>query len=972
MTDEQIKKIATILSESILKGFDKIPEYKWDDRTDSRVKVDRGAELSEILKRQLDDNKAIRENNRLNEINKLEEEAKRLRDAIASGKIKDTKYTRDLERKNTTARERLENGGWSKEDERKFKHEQWSKIGKIVQGGLDIVIAVWTYTIEKERALSEYNSKIIQVNLEKQTKIVNSGMKSITTGFTKNAIEVAYDFVGASYDISRTAATSSMKLDIAQQTFAKTTQAATTNMVNGIGSAIMGVGGAIAALAGWTGVGAAIGGVVAGLGFIAQGIAKISQMDIAEQELAIMQGEKALEITEQYLNTFETITKDWDKLAKESTDFVLKINDAATKFAVTIGYAGGDFTDKLGHTVIGMSQSIMANGQTMAQVFGKEVEKIPEYMNSFMEASQRNVMLSSQDMGNIMATGRLFGMSGAEASNLYGSMNIFNTSVSSAADSMGVMYHQLTRMGLSSKKFGKDLIENLKLAQKYNFKGGVDNMMKLTKWAQQTRFNLNSAASFADKIFSGSLSDALEASAKLQVLGGARAIYSDPLGMLFDAGADVENLAKRQLAMLSDFGSFNYNTGETQFNDWYENKMIAETAKALNMSVEEARNVIRQNKKQGVIDRVLGDKLSEEDRLAIGNRATYNKKEGKWEVVDVRGEKHDIMDYVNGNAKIDDLLPADTQEAMLEVAQKSLSHQENLDNAVTWYMTKLGYEKEKKILDTSDDKLKTLDKFFTNNWSGIMNMWEDANQYSLDVFERGYKLMEESITYSETIQNVYAGNLRTLDRLINNLGSDIKDASTAWKTGVLGSYSNAKVTGSSIESVLRWANLVNVIENKTLSDLNKEFKPVINEESFYNQSESTRVVNKTKDISGYTNGGVITGASHVKSINDGAVNIKTASTDQYLAAMPNGPIDKILQQLIPGMQALIKANSGSGSTNDININFGGKIDLSENGSNINLVEILKNNPTEANKFVSMLLRAVETSINGKSVNNYKL
>lgn len=117
---------------------------------------------------------------------------------------------------------------------------------------------------------------------------------------------------------------------------------------------------------------------------------------------------------------------------------------------------------------------------------------------------------------------------------------------------------------------------------------------------------------------------------------------------------------------------------------------------------------------------------------------------------------------------------------------------------------------------------------------------------------------------------------------------------------------------------------------------------------------------------GFTNGGMITGASNVKSINDGGINVRTAYKDQYLAAMPNGPIDKILQQLIPGLQALLLNDNRNSNSNSANINVNGKLELSQDGSTLNLVELIKNNPAMGPQFIYALMKAL-----GKPVYNTK-
>lgn len=914
-------------------------------------------------------------------------------------------------------KERIENGGISKGDLKRYRQQKLVKtvgaIAEIGKGIVDIIVAIGNKNIEITRANYEKNTKIIQANLEVQSKLFAQGMKNIVGGFQKNSNDLSFDMTKSSYDLVQSYAKSSMDVQIAQKTYQKDVKAANVKATG----AIIGAGAAIGAAVGsiipgiGTAAGAIVGGIIGAIGgLFASSYTKISELDIKRKELDIQLDEKIKGVMDQSLSSFHQITDSWDNLYKETSDFVLKFNAVSKRFSATIGFTN----EKLADTIMSLSQVTVGRNKSLVQIFGDEIEKIPEYMDSYISSSGRAVGLSAKDSGNIMATGRLFGMSGQESSQLYGSMNIFNTSISSASDSMSVMYHQITRMGLSTKKFGKDLVQNLKLAQKYNFKGGVDNMMKLTKWAQQTRFNLNSAASFADSILDSTLSDALEKSAKLQVLGGAAAIYSDPLGMLYDAGANVGDLARRQAAMFSDIsGTFNAKTGETEFS-WYENKMIRERAKAAGLNVEDVFNQIRQTNKQGVIDKLL-DGMDEEDRIAIGNRATYNKKKGRWEVTDIRGETHDIQDYKNNKANIEDLLPKDTQESMLVVAEKSLAKLEEINNQLKENQTKLGIENKSKIFETINYEANKLKEYYNNYWNDINQGFNMAREHSKNMFDLNMSLMKNTIIHSEVLRDAYEGFEMTMANTISTFtdyNSFFRKA--LYEFGLTGAegmnqFIKSEITGKSDEYLL-WTlqHQTNFRSNRNridFTDFNDVFNNTPNAQAHtdamlndiirsgitlqndypdfntyqtiygeaawdkYNKAVQKYNEAHPVDVShglGYRyNGSVEDGIIS----NNGAVRIRTNKTDQYLAAMPDGPIDKILNQLIPGLQALLNGNGGSG---DVNLNLNGRLELSQDGSSVNLVDIIKNNPSATTQLVALLAKAAEVNKNGRAVRNHMI
>lgn len=879
------------------------------------------------------------------------------------------------------------------EIKQKKDKEKFGKRAAIAKGVLDItneIVNIITAAGEKDialrRASLEKNVKLTQAELQKQTAAINFGMKGITDGFTKNANEMAYEATKGGYDLAKTMIDTSMQMTIASKTYAKDVKQANNQFVGSIVGSAAVIGATIGTTIGGpvgTVMGAAIGAIG---GAFVSAWNKLTGLDIKRRELDIQIANQVKELSNSYIDSFKQTASTWDDLYKSTSDMVLKINDAGVKFGRTVGFGSRNFSE----TMLKLADTgVTEDNQTLARIFGNEVDKIPEYMASYIDTSGRNVGMNATDLGNIMGTGRLFGMSGTESANLYGAMNIFNTSISSASDSMGVMYHQITRMGLSSKKFGKDLVQNLKMAEKYNFKGGVENMMKLTKWAQQTRFNLNSAASFADSIMNDSLSGALEKSAKLQILGGSAAMYSDPLGMLYDAGADVGNMAQRMAGMFNDItGTFNKKTGETDFS-WYENRMIAARAQALGMDAGEVKNMIRQNNKQGAIDKVLrGSDLSKEDKLALGNRATYNKDTGRWEVKDIHGDTHDIREYGReGGPNINDILPADTQESILEVNKRSLSVQEEIDNTTKALAAKLGVTEQGIIQDRIKGEAGLQEKTYLGNWGKTVAAFEEAGEYSENMFKTQLNISEHLANNLDVLKNIHTGIKKQARAVVDNkevwdsfkiATEQFREGTDTWNEYLDGIVEPEKKKKQ--ENVVISSEKRNPEKKRGGNGAWSEFDDEGNKYLYrkIQGGKSVRIQQKiddkwvdVNDGYGNTNGGMIIGTSNVRPINDGSVNVKTAKSDQYLAAMPNGPIDKILQQLIPGLQALLKG-SGSSSNGTANINFGGKIELSQNGSTVNLVEMLKNDPAAATKFITLLTKMVETNSNGKPSYSYKM
>ena len=641
-----------------------------------------------------------------------------------------------------------------------YAHQAASMVQSKVESDYDKISGtinkIINFVYEFEKTIVSLNEveltrrkTILSSELDYAQQVIGNSMKTITGGFTKTANQLAFENTRMMQEnvLANVRMQNSIKAaNLEAQIGVKRTMQTMVSSLTGTAVAVVDtVADTTASLSSEaiTGLASMFGDkTMAGLagelsGFIAGNLAGMSktaasafatalnaqmQLDIQQKSLELSQMQAANKITEKLLQQAQSMLDPWLQLVQTTQETWMKVDTASRKLAITMGYYGNQGE--------AYTTAMMAMGEHMGEIFGKNVTDLIEAQKQYGDASERNVLLGLSGQEVIAGTERLFGMSQGEVAQLYGGMNVFNTSIDSAGDMMQGMYHTITKMGLSASKFSKDLVNNLQLAQKYNFKGGVENMMKLTQWANQTRFNLQSATSFSDKLTSANLSDALETSAKLQVLGGSAAIYSDPLGMLYDAGADVGDMAHRMANMFNDLtGTFNKRTGETEFS-WYENYMIKQRAAALGMDDKEVKNMIRQNNKQGIINRELkGYGLDDETKRAIGNRATYNQKEGRWEVKTLDNKTLDMRTIAEHPEMLQNILPEDNEEAMLAVAQKSLGYEERMLNVQKAIAARIGVQTEdinKAAISTQTEDYRN---FYDKNMGNIVKTYGKTNNY---------------------------------------------------------------------------------------------------------------------------------------------------------------------------------------------------------------------------------------------------
>ena len=269
------------------------------------------------------------------------------------------------------------------------------------------------------------------------------------------------------------------------------------------------------------------------------------------------------------------------RYTEQTDEFIKKFDKVMHDFQVVQG---------LSSEQIDMFRNRMISMNSLIAEYGTTVGEVMKVQQQFNEQSGRLKNLSNSDYEHLAAAMRLFGSEAV--ANFSAQMEIFNHSVSDSAEIMYDMYKDANKMGISQAKLVKNVMNNLKTANKYDFKNGTKGFIELAKWAESARFNLSSLGSAIEKVQSGGIEGIIQTSAKLQVLGGDFARMSNPLEMMFEGYNDPAAYAKRIANMFENMGSFNAETGETMFN-MNEQILMRSAAEALGMDLADVKNIAR-------------------------------------------------------------------------------------------------------------------------------------------------------------------------------------------------------------------------------------------------------------------------------------------------------------------------------------------------------------------------------------------
>ena len=745
---------------------------------------------------------------------------------------------------------------------------------------------------------------------------------------------------------------------------------------------------------------AAIGGVTNLAANLAEGTAAAVSSGIqSENRLHILHYENQKKVTEAVLKSNQevekvwieagsNVQKAWLQYAQKIENSLLKSEAAANDMGVGIGLYGEQLNE---------FKKTMFPVQIDVSKWGKTLEDMSKLQSAYQSNTGRNISFSLNDFDTSFALDKLTGQDGL-SSQLTSSMEIFNHSVSDSNEMFYEMYKNVSKIGLNGRKYLKDLTKNLKLAEKFQFQGGVKGLMNMAKWAQNVRFNMDSLDSVIENFREGGLEGAITKTAGMQVLGGNFAQYADPLAMLWETYNDPEALVKRQNNMMKGMGRFNQKTGEVDFN-MDEQLLLQQFAKLTGQSVQDLMNQRRQAIKGNKIEGNLNKNVewSDTEKSLITNKAQLNN--GRWVVTLANGTEKDVSTL--SKEDLNHLMPQDNEEKLVSYVydirdmmtrltgakQYATSQTENATYD-TWYN-----EEIKRINNTISDFNVNYGKYI-ENISESMKFATETQKTMLDMFAQGNEnIGQVSSQILEEGQNI-ASTLSEVNQLLNNSLSTIKRRQDEWKPqkGEI-AYDNPN------SNIRRFPEHMRL--NLSIFDSWDKYKGLIPTNDAFMSGDG-----KPMTIS----------ANTIKSINDGVA--KTNPQDNAIFAKTGGPFDKLFNgvfgrideiynnlsnnSVVPsepiGKSQFVSSDDamafGKGNlmtisanelANQIGINttpteitikpvevkLSGSVRLEANGQSIDLMELLNKNPMLIRQLSQMISDEVGKSINGgRSVTQY--
>ena len=381
------------------------------------------------------------------------------------------------------------------------------------------------------------------------------------------------------------------------------------------------------------------------LGFAGKNFAKIVVGAATGASNVLVNGAKKIASTMwSLLNPFALIGNGLKELQKFDDIGVKTSRQIGLNYGASIAYTG----------------TLIRRTKDLAATYGVTSEAIGKIQEGLAKATGKAIMLNDAQAEIAVAANRTIG-EGA-MTQFYEDYQKLGGSVQSAMDMAIDSYTQASRMGLSAQEYSAKVAQNIKMANQYKFADGVNGIMKMTALSEKLGFNLQSMSGVIEKF--GTIQDAIESSANLQMLGGMGAAYgSNPMTMLYESLNDPEALTKRMTDIFGSLGTFNTKTGTGELTG-YNMALIKEQAKAMGMNPEEAVQIAKTSAKVKYIDEKAGGALSnltEEQKAFVENKAQYDTKTGQFTITDVAGNTRNISQMTP-----EDVIALQRQESMTD------------------------------------------------------------------------------------------------------------------------------------------------------------------------------------------------------------------------------------------------------------------------------------------------------------------
>ncbi len=359
----------------------------------------------------------------------------------------------------------------------------------------------------------------------------------------------------------------------------------------------------------------------------------------------------------------------------------------------------------------GFRDSLDYAGQQTAS-FGVGIGELAKMQADYSEELGRSVMLGQTGLQAMAEMSKATGLGAEGAAKMAADMEQQGISAERTRDFVEQTMNDSTKMGINASKVIKNIQANIKMLNKYNFKGGIKGLAKMAQTVTKLGVNMDFVAGMADKLFD--IEGAVDMSAQLQVMGGAWAKLADPFKLMYMARNDMAGLTEELGKAAEASVHFNKESGAFEISS---------------MEMHKLRKIAEQTG------------IAYEDLATAGKNAakfTMIKKQMKFSLGGGK-EGKELKEFIESTSKLND-----KGEATIEIKGETKLMKSLSSADIGWLKSGIA---EKKSLKERAEASQTFDEKITNL---IMQM----KQYLLPfvtALDKGFRPVVQKLT--DTLKN---------------------------------------------------------------------------------------------------------------------------------------------------------------------------------------------------------------------------
>ena len=260
---------------------------------------------------------------------------------------------------------------------------------------------------------------------------------------------------------------------------------------------------------------------------------------------------------------------------------------AGTKAALQFHQEGISLARDLG---MGLNQAnaytkvLTERTQVLAQKYGVASSAITAVQRNISETTGKQLLLNDAQAEGFVQANKLVGQ---ETTNKFMDtiINGMGGQVSAVQGAISKAYATAAKQGLNAQKFSKKIAENLSMANRLNFRNGIDGITRMAAMAEKFGLSMKSVETAAGQFME--FDSSIEHSAHLQMLGGSiGAAFGNPLENMYESMYDPEAFAKRMEDAMKGMATFDAKKGYATISPMNQ-EILRNYAKEMGLNAEE-------------------------------------------------------------------------------------------------------------------------------------------------------------------------------------------------------------------------------------------------------------------------------------------------------------------------------------------------------------------------------------------------